>query len=299
MGVKTFLRSAFATLFLLSFPRMAAGAENLRDGNGGAKRVVSLSPALTETVFRLGRGDRLVGRSEACDHPAEALRLPVAGRFGEPDAEKTAALNPDLVIANAVYAPQAAKMLKSLGIKMVARECGSNDDYCRWVAELGELLDCRASAAAEIASFRRRIAELESRPKFPCRVLWLVWSTPPMTGGAGSLIDTAIRTAGGENVAGNVKKYYFEPSIEWLMTASPDVMVWTGHGGFAAGSPPWNKFEAVRRGRVIDKLEANALLRPGPRFPDALRGLRRALREAMRLPAEEEADAAAKEKKTE
>ncbi len=272
-----------------------AGAANttgnrpLKDGNGGAKRVVSLSPALTETVFRLGRGDRLVGRSEVCNYPEEVKKLPVAGRFAEPDVEKVASLNPDLVIANAIYKPQSAEMLRTLGIKLEAKDCGTGDDYCAWVEKLGELLDCRASAAAEIKSFRKKLADLENRPKFSCKVLWLVWNKPPMTGGAGSLIDTAIKTAGGENVAGKVKKYYFEPSLEWLMAAEPDVIIWNEHGGFSSDTPPWNTFEAVRQGRIISHLNPDTLVRPGPRFPDALLELRQALRQAMKLPPEKDA----------
>ena len=70
-----------------------------------AARIVSLSPAVTELIFHLGRGKDLVGRSSACDYPQEVRRLPVAGDFARPDTEKLLSLRPDAVITNDLIVP--------------------------------------------------------------------------------------------------------------------------------------------------------------------------------------------------
>ena len=67
---------------------------------GNSLKVVSLSPALTETVCYLGGGNQLVGRCAACDYPASVKALPAAGKFGMPEIEKIVALKPDWVIGN-------------------------------------------------------------------------------------------------------------------------------------------------------------------------------------------------------
>src|SRR5690348_3825560 len=86
---------------------------------GFSRRIVSLAPSLTETVFALGFGNRLVGVTSHCDYPAEAKRLPKIGDFMSPSLEVIAAKQPDLVIGvTGATDPARAREIERLGIKI-------------------------------------------------------------------------------------------------------------------------------------------------------------------------------------
>ena len=112
--------------------------------------VVSLSPALTELVCHLGRGDRLVARSTACDWPESVKSLPTAGDFAEPELERILAMKPALVVSNEFVNPKDADALRQAGIEVELRPCDGFADYRAWVARMGELLDCPEAARAEL-----------------------------------------------------------------------------------------------------------------------------------------------------
>ena len=123
-------------------------------------RIVSLSPAVTELVCRLGRGGRLVGRSEVCNYPEEVKTLPAVGRYADPNLEKLVRLRPTLVLTNDLRAPRVGSVLEKLGAKLIVKQCRNVREYREWVELLGDELDCRREAAAELARFDREIAGL-------------------------------------------------------------------------------------------------------------------------------------------
>ena len=92
-------------------------------------RVVSLSPAVTEMIFKLGGGNKLVGRSSACDYPVEVKSIPVAGMLGIPDAEKIISQRANVVITDTVAPGGAWSKLEKAGINAtVRREMGRDID---------------------------------------------------------------------------------------------------------------------------------------------------------------------------
>ena len=122
-------------------------------------RVVSLAPALTELICRLGKEKALVGRSSACNYPLSIRNIPVVGEFGRPNPERVVALKPTHVFANALANPTAAEMLRSAGIKVILKQCRNPEEYREWVMIAGKELKCEAEAQKENDRIEQELAE--------------------------------------------------------------------------------------------------------------------------------------------
>lgn len=246
-------------------------------------RIVSLSPAVTELVCQLGQGRRLVGRSEVCNHPAEVRDLPVVGRYGEPDVEKVLRLRPTLVVTNDLHSPQAERVMREQGIRVIVKQCRTVSEYRDWVKLLGSELSCPAQANAELARFDREIAELRKLKPLDVSLLWVVSDSPLLTGGRSSLLSEVTQLAGMKN-AGDVSELaYYRLSRETLIKHPPDVMIWANSGASpTAGDHFWGEFEAVKKHRILRYLHEDTVMRPGPRLPDGIRKLRREVETMMR-----------------
>jgi len=239
--------------------------------------VVSLSPALTELICHLGRGDRLVARSTACDWPESVKSLPTAGDFAEPELERILAMKPALVVSNEFVNPKDADALRQAGIEVELRPCDGFADYRAWVARMGELLDCPEAAQAELERTDRRIAgfeaELEQSGRKPLRALYVIWDSPLIAAGADSLPDAVGRLAGLENIISE-QKGYPSISLEFVLHEQPDVVVWFAHGKDWQSNPSWHGIRAVSTDHVLVPRDDSALLRAGPRIFDGIADLK-------------------------
>lgn len=249
----------------------------------GETRIVSLSPAVTELVFQLGQGRYLVGRSEVCNYPAEASRLPVAGRYAEPYIEKLLALHPTLVVTNDLHSPQLERVLREQGIRLIVKQCRTVQEYREWVELLGGVLDCPERARAELERFDREIAELRKLEPLPISLLWVVSDSPLLTGGKSSLLSEVSQLAGMKN-AGDVSDLaYYRLSREMLIKDPPDVIIWANSGASPqADDHFWGDFEAVKKRRILRYLHEDTVMRPGPRLPEGIRKLRREAEKLMK-----------------
>ena len=246
--------------------------------NSDELRVISLSPSLTELVFWLGKGSDLVGRSAVCDYPAEAAKLPVAGNFADPDIERVLKLKPDLVITNDLMRPGKDKALTRAGIRFVRMQCRNMDEYIRWVEKLGVLLNCPEAAAREIGRIKKRLEKFRlqaAKIKRKKTVCWVIWDSPLMIAGSGSLPETVIGYAGGVNVAKDLHPEYIKVSRDWLLKVQPDILIWTCSRPLNRKDRFWSSLNAVKSGRVVMAPDSSLLQRPGPRLPDGIEMLKR------------------------
>ncbi len=238
-------------------------------------RVVSLSPSLTETIYKLGRGDWLVGRSSACNYPNVAKKLPVAGQFGVVYLEPLAMLKPDIVIADAMKSPSQIDSIKKLGIRFEKFNSASIDNYLETVEKLGELLDCQNAAKQEQQRIRNGLDKYKKdkvgkRPK----VLMLIWDNPLITCGAESFLTDYIYYAGGVNAAASENQGYFTVSEEWIMIQDveiimcPDLKKAQVDGLITRLA--WQQMKAVKNNRVYSGMNTDILFRIGPRMLDAI-----------------------------
>jgi iron complex transport system substrate-binding protein len=216
-------------------------------------RIVSASPSITETLFALGLGDRVVGVSTYCRFPQAVLALPKVGTFLAPDAEVIARLRPDLVLLH--KGPNAAAShLATLGLHTAVVESGTLPTVftsihaisrAAGVPERGDALerDIRAGLDAvrgAVAGKRRR------------RVLIIVGRSPGTLSdiiavGPGSYLDDILSIAGGANVLASTAVQYPRISMETVISLAPDVLVDVGEMG---ESPA----DSARRQQVTERL---------------------------------------------
>ena len=252
------------------------------------RRIVSLAASNTEIACALGLADRLVGLDDFSDFPPEVQRLPRVGRDLEIDAEKVAALEPDLVLAS-LSVPGMERNLPRLAaaglafipvrpagwdglwatIREIGAACGVPDRAEALVAELR----ARASALAE------RVADVRQRP----RVYWEWWPKPPITAGGPSWITEICRLAGGENCFADLERESGAVDPQAVRRRDPDLVVlcWCGahklpNAALVAQRPGWSEIAALRTGRVHAVLEP-CFGRPGPRLVEGLEQLARLL----------------------
>ncbi|MBY0275340.1 cobalamin-binding protein [Candidatus Binatia bacterium] len=248
---------------------------------GGAKRIVSLAPSVTETVFALDRGDRLVGISTFCDYPPDEIRdLPRAGSYLTPNVERIVSLRPDAVIGVPTPGNQApVEQLRALGIVVVIVGEHTLEDTWAAIRTIGDWTGNASGATAlvehlqgEIAAVRDEAARLPKQ-----KVLFVVGHDPLIAAGSGLFIDQLIGAAGGVNVAATAGGEWPRLSLEAVIAAAPEVII-DGAMGSEAGrglGVYWKSFAsvpAVRSGRLWPQ-RSDALLRPGPRLGRAVREL--------------------------
>jgi iron complex transport system substrate-binding protein len=196
-----------------------------------ARRIISLAPHITETLFAAGLGERLVGVVDYSDFPEAARKLPRIGGYARLDLEAIAALKPELAIgwASGNSAAHIDK-LRALGIPVYLVEPVRIDDVATQLEHYGELAGTREVAAAAAADFRNRLAGLRARygtrPKV--RTFYQIWKQPLMTVGGGQIISDAISLCGGENVFGKLKALAPTVSIEAVIAADPEAIVASG-----------------------------------------------------------------------
>jgi iron complex transport system substrate-binding protein len=247
-------------------------------------RIVSTSPNITETLFALGLGDRVVGVSTYCRFPAEAVKLPRVGTFLRPDTEIIARLEPDLVFLN-TGPNAAASQLGSLGIKTAMVESGSLAHVFTTIRGIGAAAGVPDRAAKLVADINRRLDRMKSAVagRAPKRVLIIVGRqtgtlTDIVAVGRGSYLSDIAAIAGGINALDTTTQYP-RISMETIISVAPDVLIDIGEMGEsptdsdrrkAITTGLWQRqtlVKAVRDGSV--RVTTNeAFVVPGPRVID-------------------------------
>ncbi len=262
-------------LFLLFFT-MSLGAQ--------PKRIVSTSPGLTEILFALGLDDRIVGVSEYCRYPQQALGKAKVGSFLQPNLEAITALRPDLVliIKNPVRLRQ---KLEALGLKVEELDLETMPGILAAIDFLGVRTGRKQQAATLRADLEKRLAAVKNSVRIRRRVSFLVGRTPQrlegmIAVGPGSYLDELMRAAGGDNIFADSPAMYPKISVEQLLARDPDILFEMGdavHEGIPLSKYRENVLEvwarlpwlrAVREKRVYP-INDSIFVVPGPRFAEA------------------------------
>lgn len=247
-------------------------------------RIVSLAPSITETVFALGEGDRLVGVTDYCDYPPEATRKPRVGGISTPSFEAILALRPDLVIATSEsnYGEHVER-LASLGLAVYVIRPVDFETVLQSIERIGTVLGREADARARVASMRQdadAIAHAVAGAPRP-RVLYVVWPNPLIAPGRGTLISELIQRAGGESITGAEPLLYPRLSLETVVERRPDRIIVGRHGQERAEDllRGWEGLDSVpaARERRVYTVDGDIVHRPGPRMVEALRALARVI----------------------
>ena len=275
-------RLVSAAAFLLAVTLQAAPA-----------RIVSTSPSITEALFALGAGDRVVGVSTYCRYPEAALALPKIGTYMKPDPEKIALLRPDLVIIDQ-SAASLADRLSAVGIRYSAVKTGSLTEVYSTILDIGRAIGSPEGAEKLNTEIRGRLDRVRAVAKdgpHP-KVLIVVGRTPGLLTnliavGPGTYLGELLEIAGGTNILTDKSISYPHISLETVLRLNPDVILDTSNMG--DGDPaqqikrlrePWmarTDLAAVQNQKVFG-LVSEALVTPGPRLPDAVELIRSKLR---------------------
>jgi iron complex transport system substrate-binding protein len=259
------------------------------------RRIVSLAPSVTETLFALGLGDRVVGDTDFCDYPAEAKQKARIGGPVNPNIEAVAALHPDLVVATReINRPASVHSLEQLGIAVYATDPQTVEQVLASTERLGELLGAGDAGRSVVANLRRRLGKLDQRlAGLPAKnVLMVVWLDPLISVGRNNFLNDALRRAGARSVIDSPQSW---PTIdpEQVFRLQPDYLIFSNDNAQQVQRqltelqerPGWRRLGAVRNRRFI--VLSEALSHPSPRLVDGIEQLARAL-----YPSEFTADAA-------
>lgn len=243
-------------------------------------RIVSIVPAVTEMLFAIGAGPRVVAVSSFNDWPPEARHLPRVGGLLDPDVERIISLRPDLLVLDASQAEVAMKA-QAAGIRVYPYKLGGLDNVTKTMRELGKILGREAEANAEAARIESRLAAVRQRVAgLPRPKTLLVFGREAgalraidVSGGIGFLHDI-LQLAGAENVFAAEKREWVRVSVESILAAAPEVVVELHYGyhltplRIRTEQAAWSRLSslpAVRSGRIY-LLEGDKFVVPGPRI---------------------------------
>lgn len=238
--------------------------------------VVSLVPSLTELVWWLGAGHRLLGRTRFCTEPGNVVeRVEAVGGTKDPNIDRIRDLRPDLVIANKEEnRREDIEALRGAGLEVLLTDPNSVGEAVTMVRELGELLES-TGRANELAAETE--AEVTLRPSADTRVFVAVWRKPLMGLGSESYGNDVLSVAGGVNVLGGRSRYP-EVTREQVAELEPELILLPDEP-FRFTGRHVREFAEVAPARVID---GKLLWWYGPRMPTALRELRAILNATRR-----------------
>jgi len=249
-------------------------------------RIVSTSPSVTETLFALGLGAKVVAVSQHCHYPPEVNSRPRVGPYLRPNVEAIVGLRPDLVIVQA-DATDAISQLKRMKLNVLAVDHGDLATTFAGIRAIGDRCGVRDRAAqldrdirARLAAIRRRTGALPRRS-----LIFIVGRTPGrleglIAVGKGSYLNELIEIAGGVNALASTPLPYPKLSLEAMLGLNPDVLVDMGEMAETTGVTDerkrsvvelWNSHPALRAVQLkrVFAVASDIFVVPGPRIAEA------------------------------
>jgi iron complex transport system substrate-binding protein len=247
------------------------------------ERIVSVAPTVTEMLFALGAGERVVGVTEQCNWPPEVEAVPKIGGYWTPSAEKTLGARPDLVIGSRGNPREFLAAVRRSGCPVFTVDPKTLEGILSAIEQIACVIGEPGAGEELIGGMRARLAAVAGKvagvPEEERPTAFLVVQVNPVwTAGSETFVDDAIRAAGGRNVAAD-KKGFAPFSTESLMAADPDFLLLSTMDGDAEqmkreveASAALRGLSAVREGRMV-VLEADPIMRPGPRIVEAVEAM--------------------------
>lgn len=239
-----------------------------------AKRIISLAPHITESLFAAGVGDKIIGAVSYSDYPEAAKKIPRVGGYPTLDIERIVSLKPDLVIAWASgnNANQVGKLI-SLGLTVFMSEPRYPKDIAYTIQRFGVLAGTTDVATKSYNDFMQHYESLKKRysTKEKVNVFYQIWNKPLMTISGEHLISDIIELCGGKNVFASIKILTPRISIESVISSNSDVIV---SGGMGKARPEWlDDWKAwptvpAVKNKQLYYVDPSLMQRVGPRILD-------------------------------
>ena len=236
------------------------------------ERAISLAPNLTENIFAIGAGDKLVGVTTYCNFPTQTSQIQKVGDTLNPNIETIIALKPDVVfISTASQIEAFTNQLAKQNIAVFVTNPNSLTDVLANLKKLGELFGTTANTEKLTADLEKRISAVEQKinGKTSVKVFVQISKEPLFTVGGSSFLTDLIKRAGGESVTANVAEPYPKFSKETALALQPEVIILSESEDNKEPNDVFKDSPAVKNGKVF-KLNADIISRPSPRLVDAL-----------------------------
>lgn len=235
------------------------------------QRIVSLAPSVTEILFALGLGEKIVGNTLFCDYPASALEIKKVGDV-EIDLEALALVEPDIIFTM-WREEEVVNKIRDLGFQIIIVEPQNIEQVLNWITIIGELMGIEKEAETLTSYLLERMGRViylvEQETENP-KVFYEVWGDPLMSAGPGTFIHDLITLAGGINIAEDLRGGFAVFSEENVFLANPDIILlpWDNVDE-VSNRQGWQHLNALKNNR-LEVISDDLTMRPGPRIIDGL-----------------------------
>lgn len=237
-----------------------------------AQRIISLAPDITEILFAIGAGQKVIGVVSGCDFPKEAQKIPEVGSYSGIDLEKIISLHPDLIVTWSNTFGRQLQVLKNLGIPIYTTQPRNLEDIPRTMKNLGQLTGTEQTANEIAKKFLQRIVMIQKRyqAEKSVTVFYQIGSYSLMTINKESWINQVISLCGGQNVFANTHSIAPEVSWEAVIVANPEVILSGAHNSdWQKSFQKWPEIQAVKKG-LLFPVNPDWMGRAGPRLLNAI-----------------------------
>ncbi|MEE8348507.1 MAG: cobalamin-binding protein [Acidobacteriota bacterium] len=277
-----------ALIFLVILALQWSRSTSLEPPPTKGPRIISLAPNLTEILFELGLGDQIVGVTNYCTYPPEALEKEKVGGFINPNLEKILRLQPDLVISEQWPSSSTVPRLRELGLEVVeVISPRSFEEIYQIIRGVGTAV--QRSQAAEnlirkmedrLETIQTRAARLDHSPS-----VYVEIDLPSWTIGKQSFITEALLLCGARNLFEDVDRRSFQASKEMIVARNPDfILAYTVAAPIIRKRLGWDSIKAVQEGRIIDDQERSLLSHGNHRLIEGMEQLQARILDMMERP---------------
>jgi len=243
------------------------------------ERAVSLAPNLTENIFSVGAGDRLVGVTSFCNFPEDANKIAKVGDTINPNIEAIIALKPQVVfVSTASQIENFTKTLEQQNIAVFVTAPKDLNGILANLRQLGDIFGTTERTTILLNELQEKIIATDEKVAGKTKVKTFVQISkePLFTIGKDSFLTEIIERAGGTSVTKDVATAYPKLSKETALALNPDVIILSESPDNLEPNDVFKNSNAVKNKKVF-KINADLLSRPSPRLIDALEQLTEAL----------------------
>ena len=250
------------------------------------ERIISVSPAETESLFAIGLDQEIVGVSDYDDYPEAATTKAKMGGITKPNEEAIIAAKPDIVFTGISMGEDVVKKFRDLGITIFKVDPKTYDDVIANIELYGQITDHQAEAKQVVDNLKQTREEVQAAVAglSEKKKVYIEFS-PGWTVGSGEFMNEIVEIAGGENVAAS-EQGWVQINEEHIIQSNPDVILYAAGlvdydtnkplEDIIKGRSGWNNIKAIQDNQVIG-IEQNILSRPGPRVAEGLKAVAKAI----------------------
>ena len=267
---------------------LASGCFELRAASSDPElpgRIVSLAPNLTELLFELGVGSRVVGVTTYCVYPPETQKIEKIGGFINPSLEKIVSLKPQLVVSERWTSSKTVPSLRRLGLRVVeAPSPFSLTEIYQLMRIVGDSIGRLERAGQLVQSMVDQVRKIREKGKtFPHRpTLYVEIDPPSWTVGSESFVNEAISLCGAQNIFGDVNRPALQASKEVIVLKDPEIILsFDARASEISRRPGWHRIRAVRNGSIIDDLDRDLLTHGNHRLVEGMRQLQERVQQSL------------------